>query len=116
MKKDLRDFWKDGGVGRYTLSPHTTKRRTTTNLKTKNNQNCQKIELYGNPTTKELKQKRSFRLVGGAETGSPVVRMYSKVAAGGTVVPHLCVDKAGGTTGERDKPRNPRFQRREIKP
>ena len=27
---------QDGGVGRYTLPPHTTKRRTTTNLKNKN--------------------------------------------------------------------------------
>ena len=47
---------------------HTTKRRTTTNLKTKNNQNCHKIKLYGSPTTKELKKKHSSRVV---ETGSP---------------------------------------------
>ena len=52
------------------MPPCTTKRRTTTNLKTKNNQNCQKIELYGSLTTKELKKKHSFRLVGGAEMGS----------------------------------------------
>ena len=26
---------QDGGVGRYTLPPRTTKRRSTTNLKTK---------------------------------------------------------------------------------
>ena len=51
------------------MFPQTTKRRTPTNLKTKNNQNCQKIELYGSLTTKELK-KHSFRPVGGAETGS----------------------------------------------
>ena len=51
------------------MPPYTTKRRTT-NLKTKSNQNSQKIELYGSPTTKELKKKHSFRLVGGAETGS----------------------------------------------
>ena len=38
------------------MPPHTTKRRTTTNLKTKNNQNGQKIELYGSLTTKELKK------------------------------------------------------------
>ena len=42
----------------------------TTNLKTNNSDNCQKIELYGSLTTKELKKKHSFRLVGGAETGS----------------------------------------------
>ena len=67
---------QDGSVGRYTLPPHTTKRRIITNLKTKNNQNCQKIKLYGSPKTKELK-KHSFRLVGGAE------RTRGKVVAGG---------------------------------
>ena len=59
-----------GGIGRYTLPPCTTKRRTITNLKTKNSQNYQKIELYGSLTTKELKKKNSSRLVGGTETGS----------------------------------------------
>ena len=66
-----RKIWtssQDGGVGRYTVSPHTTKRRTTTtNFKTKNNQNCQKIKLYGSLTTKELKKHLS-RLVGRSET------------------------------------------------
>ena len=31
-------------------------------------------------------------------------------------VPHSCVEKPGGTTGEQDKPCNPGFQRGEIKP
>ena len=64
-------FWTSGqdeGMGRYTVPPHTTKRRTT-NLKTKYNQNCQKIELHGTLTTKKLK-KHSPRLVGGVETGN----------------------------------------------
>ena len=52
------------------MPPHTTKRRTRTNFKTKSNQNCQKIKLYGSPTTKELKKKYSFRLVGVVEMGS----------------------------------------------
>ena len=65
------------------MLPHTTKRRTTTNLKTKSNQNCQKIELYGSLTTKELKKKHSSRLVGGAEMGSWVERTCGKVADGG---------------------------------
>ena len=60
---------KDEGIGRYTLPSHTTKTRTT-DLRTKNNQNCHKIELYGSSTTKELKKKLSFRQVGGAERGS----------------------------------------------
>ena len=61
---------KDEGVGRYILPPRTTKRRTATNLKTKNIHNCQKIELYRSPTTKELKKKHSPRLVGRVEMGS----------------------------------------------
>ena len=43
---------QDGGVGRNTSLPHTIKRRITTNLKTINNQNCQKIKLHGTLTTK----------------------------------------------------------------
>ena len=39
-------------------------------FKDQNNQNCQKIKLYGSPTTKELKKKHSPRLVGGAESSS----------------------------------------------
>ena len=81
-----------------------------TSLKAKNNQNCQKIELYGSLTTNELKKKHSSRLVGGAEMGSWVERAHSKVVARGLgqvrqrlaerVVPHLRADKLGGTTGE----------------
>ena len=54
----------DGGIGRNALLPCTTKKRITTNLKTINNQNCQKIKLHGCPTTKKLK-KHSSRPVGG---------------------------------------------------
>ena len=69
MKDKMKTSGQDGGVGRHTVPPPTTK-RTTTNLKTKNNQTSQKIELYESPTTKELKKKQSCRLVGGAEMGS----------------------------------------------
>ena len=31
-------------------------------------------------------------------------------------VPHLCVDKLGGTTGEQNRPCNPGFHHGEIKP
>ena len=37
-------------------------------LKTNNNQNCQKIELYGNLTSKDLKKPLSSRRVGGVES------------------------------------------------
>ena len=69
-KRCYQTSGQDGGTGRYTVPPRITKRRATTNSKTKHNQNWQKIELYGSPTTKELKKKHSSRLVGAAETDS----------------------------------------------
>ena len=39
------------------MPPCITKRRTT-NLKTKNNQNCQKIELYGKSDNEGVKEER----------------------------------------------------------
>ena len=63
------------------MPPHTTKRRTTTNLKTKNNQNCQKIKVYGSLTTKEIKKKHSSRPVEGVET-SWAERTRGKARAG----------------------------------
>ena len=56
-----------GGIGRLILPPHKTIRRITTNLKTKNNQDCHKIKLYESPTTKGLKKKHSSRQVEGAK-------------------------------------------------
>ena len=51
------------------------------NLKTNNTQNCQKIELYGSLTTKDLKQPHSSRHVGGTE-------MQRRVEKQGDVVWH----------------------------
>ena len=47
---------QDEGVGRNPSLPHTTKRRITTNLKSINNQKCQRIKLHGTLTTIELKK------------------------------------------------------------
>ena len=62
--------------------------------------------------------------MGGQSAGAE--RTHGKVAAGGLgqarwqlvnrVVPHLCADKLGGTTGEQVRPDNPGFQGREKKP
>ena len=91
------------------MLPRTIKRRTTTSLKTKNNKNCQKIKLYGNPTTKELKKKHSPRPVGGvgwaAGRRELVARWWVSGGPGEAVAgrpgdPHLCVDNPGRTTGE----------------
>ena len=117
-------------------------KKDNNNLKTKNNQNGQKIKLYGNPTTKEIKKKHSSRPVGGKETGSRVERTRGKAAAGrprevvdcGTgqarlqladptrwwladpAAPHSHINKLGGTAEERSRPRNTGLQLGEIKP
>ena len=62
-------------------------------FKNKNNENLQKIELYGSPTTKEIKKKHSSRPVGGVEKGSQVERTRSKAMAGG---PREVVDCGAG--------------------
>ena len=61
---------QDGDIGRHTFPPRTAIRKITTNLKTKYNQNCQKIKLYGSPTTKDLKKPYSSRQVGEVEMES----------------------------------------------
>ena len=102
----IRGVGQDGVVGGYTLLPHTTERRTTTNLKTKNNPNCQISKLHGNLTTKELKKHLS-RLTGGAETESQSGEDAWQGSRPGWArwplphqdVPHSHVDKPGGTTG-----------------
>ena len=73
------------------MPPCTTKRRTTTNLKTKNNQHSQKIELHGSQTTKELKKKHSSRLVGGVETGSQDGEDSRQGGGRWTTQSHICV-------------------------
>ena len=65
------------------MPPCTTKRRTTTKIKTKINHNYQKIQLYGSLTTKELKKKHLFRLVGRAKTAAWVKKIRGKAAEEG---------------------------------
>ena len=80
FEKDILASAQGGGIGTHTVPPPTTKRRTT-NFKTKN-KNCQKIELYGSPTTKELNKTHSSSLVGGEETGSQAERTPGEAVAG----------------------------------
>ena len=89
------------------MRPHTNKRRTTTNLKTKNNKNCQKIEPYGSLTTKQLKKKYSCRLVEGVAMRSQGREDLQQGSSWRTerarwwlVVTHIHVGNLGGTTGE----------------
>ena len=97
-------------------------KKDSNEFKNKNNQNCQKIKLYGSLTTKELKKKHSFRLVGVVETSSRGGEDYGwrtgwrRQWLADQVDPHLPVDKLGGTTGERDRLHNPGFWREKRKP
>ena len=68
------------------------------------------------------------------ETGSQAERTLDRAAAGrpregagcgagqarpqlvDPVAPHSCIDRLGGTVGERNRPRNPGLQQKEIKP
>ena len=70
------------------LCLHMATIRITVNLKTNNTQNCQKMGLYGSPTTRDLKKPYSSRWVGGAEMGIGAERTWcgggeEVVAAGG---------------------------------
>ena len=53
---------QDGGMGKHVLLPHTTIGKLQLYLKTNTTQNHQKIELYGSPTTKDLKKPQSSRI------------------------------------------------------
>ena len=81
----------------------------TTNLKIKNNQNCQKIKLYGSLTTKELKKKHLSLPGGGVEVGSWSgedtwqgsswrTRWVRQCRLAEGAVPYLHVDKLEGKT------------------
>ena len=106
-----------GGEGRYTLPPHTTKRRTTTNFKKPHTQ----PELTENRTVWKCDNqgiKEETFIQTGRRSGDGQLGQRRHVATwqmAEWVVPHLHAKKPGGTTREQDRPCNPGFQRREIK-
>ena len=104
---------QDGGVGRYTLLPHTTKRRTT-NLKTKNKPETRKqtenriVWKYNNQRVKEETFIQTGKRGGHWQSGWRRHMVRRQVAE--QTVPHLRADKPGGTTADQDRPCNPGFQ------
>ena len=90
------------------MPPCTTIRRITTNFKTKNTQNCQKIKLHGSLTTKYVKKPSSPQASSSGRDGEPGWRGWGKVLTGGLgevaapdgAAPHSHADKLGETTGE----------------
>ena len=63
------------------MLPHTTK-RTTTNLKTKNNQKWQYWTVWKS-NNQGVKEETLTQTIGGMETGSRAERTHGKVVAGG---------------------------------
>ena len=76
---------QDVGICRYILPPCTTKRRTTTNLKSK-----KQPELPENRTVWKFDNQgvKEETFIGGTETGSQVEKTHGKEVA----------DRAGGPT------------------
>ena len=98
------------------MPPYTTKRRATTKLKTKTNQNCLKIELYGSLITK-VKEETFIQTGRRSRDKKPGWRkLIASWWLEDWAVPHLPADKPGGTTGERERPGNPDSQCRGEKP
>ena len=58
---------QDGGKEKHPSPPYTTTMKITTKLQNKYHPELSKIEVFGGPTTKDLKEPRSSRQVGGAE-------------------------------------------------
>ena len=58
---------QDGGIDNMLCLLVQPQRELQLNLKTNNTQNCQKIDLYGNWTIKDLKRTHSSRQVREAE-------------------------------------------------
>ena len=97
---------QEGGLGNNASFPCITKRRITTNLKTKNKQNCPKIKLPGTPTTKEINIHPDW-LEGWRQAdrwrGCPARQQTVQARQGlvGCVLPHSRVGKPGGIPGSK---------------
>ena len=52
-QRTVRSTW---GAGEHGSPPHTTQEKLQLDHRTHTTQNCQKIELCGHPTTKDLKK------------------------------------------------------------
>ena len=85
------------GVGRHTVPPCTIKRGTATNLKTKNSQNCQKILTVWKSDNQGVKEETFIQT---GRRGRDELPGRARQWLEDQVVPHLCADKPGGTSGE----------------
>ena len=97
------------------MLPHTTKRRTTTNLKTK--QELPENQTIWKSDTQGVKEETFIQTDGRGRDRQ--LRWRGHVVRWRLVdwaVPHSHADKLGGTIGERDRQHNPGFQHGKLKP
>ena len=85
----MRTFDQVGGIGGYSLPPHTTKRRTTTNLKTENNPKCQKIEWKSN--NQGVKAETFIQTSRRGGDGQPDGEDAWQSGGWRTAQPHICM-------------------------
>ena len=92
---------QDGGVGRYTVPPCTTKRRTTTNLEKKISRTARISNCMEKSNNQGVKEETFIQTGRRGRDGQPGWRgLMARWWLAEQVVPHLCVDKLGGVTGE----------------
>ena len=120
MSQKKKSTSQDGGVGRYTLLFYTTKLKTKSQPELPENQTLWKSDNQGvkEETFNQMGRKGRDRQPGqrGHETRWQLEDWEGKVEVGRWAVPHLCLDNLEVTTGKRDRPCHPRFQRRKRKP
>ena len=128
--RELEDRWhwlntlvqtssQDGGTGRYTASSHNQKDNKFKNKKQPELTENQTVWKSDNQGVKEETFIQTSRRGGDGQPSGE-----DSQQGGGwwnrwlvePAVPHLHTDKPGGTTGKRERPPNPGFQCREIKP
>ena len=89
----LRTFGQDGGIGRYTVPPCTTKRRTTTNLKSKKQPELPEnrtVWKFDNQGVKEETFIQTSRRGGDKQPGQR--GHLARWQLEDWVVPHLCAN------------------------
>ena len=99
----MQKLWtsgQDGGIGKYTVPPHTTKRRTT-NLKTKKQPELPENRIVWKSDNEGVKAETFIQTGRRGRDGQLgwkgcTARWWLEDWA----VPHLHADKLGGTTGE----------------
>ena len=114
---NLQASGQDGDVDRFALPPCTTNQKDNHQFKNKKQPELLENLTVWKSDNQGVKEEifiQTGRRGRDGQLGWRGLTARQWLADG--AVPHSSADKPGGTTGERDKPRNPGLQRGEIKP